>query len=863
LSLLVLLFPYYCLTITLLLAYYQNASAWGELGEDYGRTALQVGKFLFSAGLLFLFFDARLLSFSLYLVLTESKTMRLIRSSFLLLCCCVVLSVVCSGQSLAPAPGVPLALAKQRKAQLSAINYQLLFTVPGKKEEPVAGKATISFVIKERPKNVVLDFNQVPGSVHELMVNGKKAAIRHENEHVVIAVQYLVTGKNKVEIQFEAGNAALNRNNDYMYALFVPERARTAFPCFDQPDLKAVFDLSLVVPANWKVMSNGPVVNSVAEGDWMKWKFGSSDTISTYLFSFTAGNFKVAKKTAGDREMEFFYRETDSIKLASSIPAIFDIHAQALHFLEEYTGIPYPFKKFSFAAIPDFQFGGMEHPGAIWYNAGSLFLDSSATRTQLIRRATLLAHETSHMWFGDLVTMQWFNDVWMKEVFANFMADKIVSVILPDDNADLKFITDHYPAAYSVDRTKGANPIRQPLDNLNEAGSLYGNIIYHKAPIMMLALERMIGENSLRSGLRLYLVKYAFQNATWPDLISILDGQTKQNLPAWNDVWVNKPGRPVVHQVLTDTKGETYGLFELNADSVNLIYQIKDPVRRVFTYLNLYENVIEGRYVSPLRWIDIIKTGLREEKDELISQLLLSELSTIYWVYLSPESRLSVSIDVENVLWEQITATAKPAMKKQFFKMYAGLALSDTARNRLYTIWKQKEPPAGVKLTDDDYTDLAAGLALRDHPASADILKEQLSRLQDPDKKMRWEFLLPSLSGDELVRDRFFESLKDLKNRKKEAWVNTAVSYLHYPLREKSAEKYIRPSLELLEELQRTGDIFFPQNWLQATLGMHQSARSAAIVQDFISSHPGYNSRLLNKLLQSADHLFRVGKVLK
>jgi aminopeptidase N len=595
----------------------------------------------------------------------------------------------------------------------------------------------------------------------------------------------------------------------------------------------------------------------------VKWQFGSSDTISTYLFSFTAGNFRVAKKTVGGRDMEFFYRETDSIKLASSIPAIFDMHVQALRFLEAYTGIAYPFRKFSFAAIPDFQFGGMEHPGAIWYNANALFLDSSATRTQLIRRATLLAHETSHMWFGDLVTMQWFNDVWMKEVFANFMADKIVSVILPDDNADLKFVTDHYPAAYGVDRTKGANPIRQPLDNLNEAGSLYGNIIYHKAPIMMLQLERLIGEKALQSGLRKYLRKYAFHNATWPDLITILDAQTKEDLQTWNDAWVNKPGRRVLNQLLTDTKANTYGLFNVDTSSLTTIYQLKDPVLRAFTYLNLYENVIEGRYVSPLQWIALIETGLRAEKDELISQLLLGELSSIYWIYLSPGDRSGVSTAIENELWALTKEVVKPAMKKQFFKAYTGLALSDSARNRLYTIWKQKEPPAGVKLTEDDYTDLAAGLALRDHPAAAAIVQEQLLRMADPDKKMRWEFLLPSLSGDEQVRDRFFESLKDLKNRRKESWVNTAVGYLHYPLREQGSEQYILPSLELLEEIQRTGDIFFPQNWLQATLGMHQSARSAAIVQDFINSHPGYNSRLLNKLLQAADHLFRAGRVLK
>src|SRR6202012_3089969 len=122
-----------------------------------------------------------------------------------------------------------------------------------------------------------------------------------------------------------------------------------------------------------------------------------------------------------------------------SLDSVFRIEGQALEFMEHYTGIPYPFEKLDLIAIPDFQFGGMEHVGAIQYKAGTLFLDSGATREQFIGRSNLLSHETAHMWFGDMVTMTWFNDVWMKEVFAHFMADKISNVTLPDGNYELKF----------------------------------------------------------------------------------------------------------------------------------------------------------------------------------------------------------------------------------------------------------------------------------------------------------------------------------------------------------------------------------------------------------------------------------------
>src|SRR5262249_36631364 len=134
--------------------------------------------------------------------------------------------------------------------------------------------------------------------------------------------------------------------------------------------------------------------------------------------------------------------------------------------------------------------------------------EESATENQVFGRASVIAHETAHMWFGDLVTMPWFDDVWMKEVFANFLAAKIVNPEFPNVDHDLRFFLAHYPAAYAVDRTAGRHPIRQELENLDDAGSLYGAIIYQKAPIVMRQLELILGSDALRDGLRAYLQKF-------------------------------------------------------------------------------------------------------------------------------------------------------------------------------------------------------------------------------------------------------------------------------------------------------------------------------------------------------------------
>ncbi|HEY4659687.1 MAG TPA: M1 family aminopeptidase, partial [Gemmatimonadaceae bacterium] len=328
---------------------------------------------------------------------------------------------------------------------------------------------------------------------------------RWVNEHLVVPESALRVGDNEITIGFLAGDAPLNRNAEFMYTLFVPARARLAFPCFDQPDLKARYSLALDIPASWEALANGPeVARETAEGR-TRLRFAPTEPLPTYLFAFAAGKFTIETAERNGRTFRMFHRETDAGKVARNRDAIFDLHASALAWLERYTGIPYAFGKFDFLLVPAFQFGGMEHAGAIFYNASGLLLDESATQNQKLGRASVIAHETAHMWFGDLVTMRWFNDVWMKEVFANFMAAKIVNPSFPEINHELRFLFAHYPAAYDVDRTAGTNAIRQRLDNLSDAGSLYGAIIYQKAPIVMRQLEMMVGEDRFRDGLREYL----------------------------------------------------------------------------------------------------------------------------------------------------------------------------------------------------------------------------------------------------------------------------------------------------------------------------------------------------------------------
>ena len=454
-----------------------------------------------------------------------------------------------------PTQGISRTLAAERSANISSVRYSLTLEVPPALQEPVKGSVRIRLHLAD-PSPVILDFAQPEDHVSSVTANGRAVPVRVEQGHLVIPADAVVRGENTLDVAFISGNEALNRNDEYLYSLFVPARASQTFPCFDQPDMKASLSLTLALPPGWVAVSNGPGISRQTDADKTMIRFGETAALPTYLFGFAAGKFSVERGERNGRPFYLYHRETDSKKVAANRETIFDLHQQAIDWLETYTARKYPFDKLDFVLLPAFQFSGMEHAGAIYYNAPAMFLDSTATQRQYLGRANLIAHETAHMWFGNLVTMKWFDDVWLKEVFANFMAARIVNPSFPELDHELRFLLQHYPAAYEVDRTAGANPIRQSLDNLKDAGSLYGAIIYQKAPIVMRQLEEILGPDELREGLREYLTRFAFANATWEDLIGILDRRTEEDLRAWSRAWVDEPGRPVISTNLQTETGK-------------------------------------------------------------------------------------------------------------------------------------------------------------------------------------------------------------------------------------------------------------------------------------------------------------------
>ncbi len=824
--------------------------------------------------------------------------------------------------------GVSIELAKYRARQIYDVHYDLSFQIPENRNKPVQGNVIVKFKPLKARHGLILDFQPGEEHVHSISVNGAEAQYTIMSGHIYIDANGLIPRQeNKVEISFTSSDQALNRSDDFMYTLFVPDRASTAFPCFDQPDIKATFNLTLEIPEKWTALSNGPMVKKEINGNIKTMHFRKSDPISTYVYAFAAGQFHELSDTRDGLTINVLHRETDREKIERNLPDIFNHHFHSLKWMEEYTDISYPYEKFDMVILPGFQYSGMEHPGAIWYRDARLLLDENPPITRQISKASLIAHETAHMWFGNLVTMEWFDDVWLKEVFAGFIADKIVAEMFPDVNHQLQFLLHHYPRAYSIDRTRGTHPIKQELSNMKMAGTLYGPIIYNKAPIIFEQLEEIMQPVNFQSAVREYLITYSHGNADWDDLVSIFNKYSPGNLTGWSDAWVYGKGMPhITHEVIAENRenpvlrvfqkspsgqnkiypqllkgfvmagenifqtdffirsndayetsfeynfksdlvllnanGKGYGFFELNEKEIGFVVEsiqnMDDENIRAAVVLNMHENFLNGN-VDVHLYFDFVLDAIWYETNQQLQNYLLSNLEQICLNFLRYEEEPLYSGKAGYILWNNLHKDEIKA-KELFFETWIKLTRGPESLSQMIQIYEKELLIPGFNLSESNRIQLALEIAMRS-PERSDILQKELNRQENPDRKRQLEFIKPAASQNKKERDEFFRKLKKPENRNPEPWVLDALYFLHHPLHEGQGRDYIAESLVLLEEIQRTGDIFFPQNWLQSTLRNYNDSEVAEMIRDYLNENTELSENLRLKVYQASDIVFRASEM--
>jgi len=460
-------------------------------------------------------------------------------------------------------PGVSRELATNRAALVSGIRYDLALSLLAR--DSALGSITVHFDAK-RSADVILDFRGP--RLSNVTINGA-ARSTFNGAHLRLSAADVRAGANVLTANFTTPIAAAGASiirfhddkdgSDYLYTLLVPSDANLLFPCFDQPDLKARLTLALTVPSTWVAIANGITTQVDSSGPAVTYRFRETDPLPTYLFAFAAGPWHSV--VGGPRHTRFLVRATRAKEVESD-----SLQAQvgsALTSLEKYFGVPYPFQQFQYMLSPAFPFGGMEHPGVTMFSEESFIYREPPTLNQRLGRRSTIYHEVAHHWFGDDVTMKWFDDLWLKEGFATYMAAKMQEIEAKADptRADapspwLSFYLRNKPAAYDVDQTAGTTPVWQQLANLDQAKSNYGAIVYNKAPGILKQLNYLVGDSAFQAGVHNFLVSHAYGNATWRDLLTSIGDASHRSLTEWGRQYILRPGMPILEQQLDIANGK-------------------------------------------------------------------------------------------------------------------------------------------------------------------------------------------------------------------------------------------------------------------------------------------------------------------
>ncbi len=455
--------------------------------------------------------------------------------------------------------GVSRELARHRAATIADVRYRLALDVTA--ADSATGQVLVRFR-RSGEGDVILDFRG--RRILRATANGRAlGGDAFNGAHVRVRAELLRAGENEMDLTFVSeiapSGASIIRFDDrsdgsrYLYTLLVPADANQLFPCFDQPDLKARVTLWLTTPPGWTVVANGSEAardSAVggASGATVRHRFTESAPISTYLVAFAAGPWVRSSAGAHGRSIEAYVRRSRAAE--ADLDTLLNANLRALAWMEAYFGRPYPFEKFAFVLAPAFPFGGMEHPGAVFYNEDRFIFRERPTLPQRLGRFSTILHEVAHMWFGDLVTMRWFDDLWLKEGFATYMAARALADLEPGAEAWKTFYLGNKPAAYGVDQTAGTTPLWQELPNLDQAKSNYGAIVYNKAPSVLKQLNYLVGDSAFRAGVQAFLGAHAYANATWQDLLAAVGAAAGRPLDEFGRQFMLRPGMPEVEQRL-------------------------------------------------------------------------------------------------------------------------------------------------------------------------------------------------------------------------------------------------------------------------------------------------------------------------
>jgi aminopeptidase N len=360
----------------------------------------------------------------------------------------------------------------------------------------------------------------------------------------------LKQGQNTVTVEFtrkhSTNGEGLHRFKDpvdgkvYLYSHFEPAAAQQMFALFDQPDLKATFELTVSAPNDWTVFSATREATTTQKGDTTLWHFPKTLTLSPYNFSMHAGPYTMWQDNSGKYPLRLFARQSVAKQITPE--HWFTYTKQGFEFFDEYFGINYPFIKYDQVLVPDFLYGAMENSAAVTFAEKSFLTNGEMSQSRRQRLASVIMHEMAHQWFGNLATMKWWNGLWLNESFAAFMATLATNEATEFNNAWRSFYAGGKQAAYNADQRVTTHPIEVPVFSTANAFDNIDAITYSKGASVLNQLRHLLGEKTFQQGIHNYLKDNAYKNAILDDFINSLAKASAKDLSEWQQDWLYQAG---------------------------------------------------------------------------------------------------------------------------------------------------------------------------------------------------------------------------------------------------------------------------------------------------------------------------------
>ena len=462
-------------------------------------------------------------------------------------------------------PGLNLSRteAKDRAEHLYVNSYAVTLDVT-KGEETFYSKSEVSFTCNKPGYATFID--AVGRSVISATLNGAAVDVSGFDGETIFLTNLAADNVLVIELEAEYSKSGegLQRSVDpadgevYLYSQGETAHIRNMFACFDQPSLKATFTLTVTTPGHWEAVSNNPVESKAVKGDLVEWKFKTTPRIPTYLDALIAGPYaSVHDVYKGEKEIPLGIYCRKSMMQYLDPEDIFLITKQGFEYFEKVFGLAYPFEKYDQIAVVDFNFGAMENAGAVTFREEVLVFRSHMPDKAYLSRANTILHEMAHMWFGDMVTMFWWDDLWLNESFAEWASYLALSESTRFNGAWTEFNSARKNWAYRQDQLSSTHPIIADMVDMEAVNANFDGITYAKGASVLHQLVAHVGRPQFIAGLQKYFAKHAWGNTTLNDLLVELESASGRKLDAWVNTWLQTAGVNTLRPQL-EIAGDTY-----------------------------------------------------------------------------------------------------------------------------------------------------------------------------------------------------------------------------------------------------------------------------------------------------------------